>query len=200
MYLSIFLSIQNLCIHLLTYLPTYLFIYLSTYLPIYQSIDLSIHPSIYVSILLKIIPKPVRSATPRFGRAVARVRSRHLKRQRKAAASFIRKALKGDDRLDMTKKSNQLWMEMANLKPIFQFLSKQWSTTVDHEMLSRCGVPTSKLNHLRCYVQIAGWGALNKSVTVVCLTQIRFFPFKSWMAEGSSTHLWKVSIDHQSTR
>ena len=51
-------------------------------------------------------------------------------------------------------------------------------------MLSRCGVPTSKLNHLRCYVQIAGWGALNKSVTVVCLTQIRFFLSKAGWLKG----------------
>jgi hypothetical protein len=124
-YVPIYLSIDPESMHPSTYLPTYLPIYLSIHLSTYLSIYRFIHPSIYVSILLKIIPKPVRSATPRFGRAVARVRSRHLKRQRKAAASFIRKALKGDDRLDMTKKSNQLWMEMANLKPIFQFLSKQ---------------------------------------------------------------------------
>ena len=114
------------------------------YLPAYRS-SFPQTACITQSIFLEITPKPVRSATPRFGRAVARVRSRHLKRQRKAAASFIRKALKGDDRLDMTKKSHQLWMELANLKPIFQFLAKQWPTTVDHEMPSRCGVPTSKL-------------------------------------------------------
>lgn len=149
------------------------------YLPAYRS-SFPQTACITQSIFLEITPKPVGSATPRFGRAVARVRSRHLKRQQKAAASFIRKALKGDDRLDMTKKSNQLWMELANLKPIFQFLAKQWSKT-DHDMLSRCGVPTSKLNHLRCYLQIADLGALNKSEIVVCLIQIWVSPLKSWI-------------------
>ena len=135
-----------------------MFIYPAIYSSKCLSVYLSMDRSIYLpSKNLWILPKPLRSATPRFGRAVARVRTRHLKRQRRAAASFIRKAMKGDDRLDLSKKTNQQWMDLANLKPIFQFLAKQWSIVYKHrsEILSRCGVPTSKVNHFRWHLQIA---------------------------------------------
>lgn len=67
---------------------------------------------------------------PRFGRAVAKVRSAHLKRNRKAAAKFLRTAMDKfapaiSGGCNMSNSANQLWINLANLKPVFQYLSKQ---------------------------------------------------------------------------
>ena len=72
------------------------------------------------------------ASIPRFGRAVARVRTRHLKSQRKAAARFLCRALATEsNKLDCSDATTKLWIKEANLKPIFQFLSKQWSINID---------------------------------------------------------------------
>ena len=67
------------------------------------------------------------SLLPRFGRAVARVRTAHLKSKRRAAHRFLREAAAGDNQLDMDDKVSKFWMEHANLQPIFAFLARQWS-------------------------------------------------------------------------
>lgn len=65
------------------------------------------------------------SLLPRFGRAVARVRTAHLKAKRRAAHRFLRDAAEGFLKLDMDDKVSNFWMEHANLQPIFAFLARQ---------------------------------------------------------------------------
>ena len=65
------------------------------------------------------------SPAPRFGRAVARVRSRHLKSKHRAAHRFLRAALASGQGLDMDDKVSRFWMEQANLQPIFAYLGNQ---------------------------------------------------------------------------
>ena len=68
-----------------------------------------------------------RFLVPRFGRAVARVRSRHIKSKKRAAHRFLRDALAAGQGLDMDDKVSRFWMEHANLQPIFAYLANQWS-------------------------------------------------------------------------
>lgn len=65
---------------------------------------------------------------PRFGRSFAKVRSLHLKDQRREAATFLREALTGEGKtmnMNMAMATNNTWMTLANLKPVFQYLAKQ---------------------------------------------------------------------------
>ena len=58
---------------------------------------------------------------PRFGRAVARMKTNHLKAARRAAHRFLHDAAAGDHQLDVNDKVSKFWMEHANLQPIFAF-------------------------------------------------------------------------------
>ena len=65
-------------------------------------------------------------ATPRFGRAVAKVRSKFQKIHHQQGAKFLRNALKCEDtHIDCRPKTHNMWVKHANLEPIFAFLAKQ---------------------------------------------------------------------------
>ncbi|CAK9081794.1 unnamed protein product [Durusdinium trenchii] len=59
-----------------------------------------------------------------FGRAYARLRTRHLQTIRRRANEFHRRALRAQGKFDL-KHKNKLWMDHANLGPILSFLAKQ---------------------------------------------------------------------------
>ena len=64
-------------------------------------------------------------ARPRFGKALAKLRTRHASRLRASARTTIKenvKAFKGGQVKKNTRK-NALWHKCANLRPIFEYLS-----------------------------------------------------------------------------
>ncbi|CAK9082041.1 unnamed protein product [Durusdinium trenchii] len=60
-----------------------------------------------------------------FGRAYARLRTRHLQTIRRRANEFHRRALRAQGKFDLKHNKNKLWMDHANLGPILSFLAKQ---------------------------------------------------------------------------
>lgn len=60
---------------------------------------------------------------PRFGRVLAKVRSKHLKRHVAEARRFLREARQSTMKLNAKPKANNLWLEGANLAPVLEFLS-----------------------------------------------------------------------------
>ena len=70
------------------------------------------------------ISKFVPNAHSRFGRAVSKVRSKYAKQHRLQAARFLKDAKACDRTPRYSAATNAKWTKMANLEPIFEFLSK----------------------------------------------------------------------------
>ena len=106
------------------------FVSLSLYLSIYLSICLSIYLSIYIYRHLRVgcrgSPQATRQPNVshlRFGKALAKIRSKHRRQVRKAARQFLKEAVATENSLDTRVKINGHWLKHANLTPVLQFLS-----------------------------------------------------------------------------
>ena len=62
----------------------------------------------------------------RFGVAVSKCRTKFLKRHRRAAKQFLRRARKTPNDYDRRSKINRSWVNSANLQPVIDFLSEKW--------------------------------------------------------------------------
>ena len=96
----------------------YLFIYLSIYLSIY----------IYRHLRVGCRGSPQATRQPnvshlRFGKALAKIRSKHRRQVRKAARQFLKEAVATENSLDTRVKINGQGLKHANLTPVLQFLS-----------------------------------------------------------------------------
>lgn len=60
-----------------------------------------------------------------FGVALAKVRSKHQKRNYRKAMAFLRGARKTENKLDLRTRVNRAWMAGANLQPVIDFLSNR---------------------------------------------------------------------------
>ena len=106
------------------------FVSLSLYLSIYLFIYLSIYLSIYIYRHLRVgcrgSPQATRQPNVshlRFGKALAKIRSKHRRQVRKAARQFLKEAVATENSLDTRVKINGHWLKHANLTPVLQFLS-----------------------------------------------------------------------------
>lgn len=61
----------------------------------------------------------------RFGLALAKVRTLNLKRNKRLALEFIRRAKKTSNSLDHRNRINAMWSKHAKLDDVIQFLSKR---------------------------------------------------------------------------
>ncbi|CAK8999286.1 Putative rhamnose biosynthetic enzyme 1 [Durusdinium trenchii] len=59
----------------------------------------------------------------KFGKALAKIRSKHRRQVRKAARQFLKEAVATENSLDTRVKINGHWLKHANLTPVLQFLS-----------------------------------------------------------------------------
>lgn len=59
----------------------------------------------------------------RFGRCLAKVRSKNFKQVRRAARTFLKSASKSGSGLNFKKTSHEHWMKHANLLPMLQYLA-----------------------------------------------------------------------------
>ena len=68
---------------------------------------------------------PHKSIELRFGVALAKTRTLHRESMRKAAMRFLKQARKQArmEKHRSTKKTNNRWSKMANLKPVIEFLA-----------------------------------------------------------------------------
>lgn len=64
-------------------------------------------------------------SVPRFGKAVAKVRTRNQKRIRNAACRFLRASFKTEHVLDRSKATHAHWMKHANLASVLHFLASK---------------------------------------------------------------------------
>ena len=69
--------------------------------------------------------KSSQSYPPGFGRALARVRTKHLKRNFRKAMIFLRGARKTENQLDIRARINRAWIAGANLQPVIDYLSNR---------------------------------------------------------------------------
>ena len=60
---------------------------------------------------------------PRFGRAMSRLRTAHLKDHRRRAVNLIKEAVRQCKTVKRRTSKDAMWVRSANLKPIFDFLS-----------------------------------------------------------------------------
>ena len=60
---------------------------------------------------------------PRFGRALARLRTHHLKQSRKEAVRKIKEVMRGYKKVKRVTSKDALCTKCANLKPISDFLA-----------------------------------------------------------------------------
>lgn len=60
----------------------------------------------------------------RFGVALAKVRSKCRKAHIQAARKFLRRARKHPEPVDSRHRINKMWMDGADLKPVFNYLSQ----------------------------------------------------------------------------
>ncbi|CAK9085109.1 unnamed protein product [Durusdinium trenchii] len=67
--------------------------------------------------------KKSQAYTIQFGRALARLRSRHIASVRREARQFLRSAAKGDAKPFVVTKDMAFWCKHANLDPVFEFLA-----------------------------------------------------------------------------
>jgi hypothetical protein len=61
----------------------------------------------------------------RFGRALSMVRSANMKKNKRLALEFMRRARKTTNALDSRARTNNMWLKHAGLKPVIEFLSKR---------------------------------------------------------------------------
>ena len=101
-------------------------IYLSIYLSVYLSIYLSIYIYRHLRVGCRGSPQATRQPNVshlRFGKALAKIRSKHRRQVRKAARQFLKEAVATENSLDTRVKINGHWLKHANLTPVLQFLS-----------------------------------------------------------------------------
>ena len=120
---DIYIQIQ---IHTYTFICIYKYIH-TYYIYMYMK-------KIYINILLiwdsqppqcRIAPTPSFAAPlPRFGKAMAKVKSRTFKRNQRHAAKFLRSAIQQDRQVNTNSRENTLWIKHADLNPILTFLAK----------------------------------------------------------------------------
>lgn len=60
---------------------------------------------------------------PRFGEALAAVRSEHAVHHRREAKRFLQEAMRTSNKMDEGARANNLWIKGADLKPVLNFLS-----------------------------------------------------------------------------
>lgn len=63
------------------------------------------------------------SVNPRFGRAMATVRTRNMRTVKAAAKEFLEAASKTAHELDRRPKINSHWLKHARLMPVLEFLA-----------------------------------------------------------------------------
>ena len=61
----------------------------------------------------------------RFGRALSLVRSANMKKNKRLALEFMRRAKKTTNALDSRARINNMWLKHAGIKPVIEFLSKR---------------------------------------------------------------------------
>ena len=61
---------------------------------------------------------------PRFGRALATVRTRNMRAVKAAAKSFLKRSSKTGNDLDRRPRINSHWLKHAQLMPVLEFLSR----------------------------------------------------------------------------
>ncbi len=62
----------------------------------------------------------------RFGTALARTRTKFLKKHRAKAIKFLRDAKKSRCECDARPRVNRAWIAGADLQPVLDFLSQRW--------------------------------------------------------------------------
>ena len=92
---------------------------------------LKIHSiDVYFQLMLSVVPKWYISETlfgprcsPRFGRALSKVRSKHQKRNYRLAVQFLRSAKKSTNEFDTRPRINKMWSKHCQLQPLMDFLA-----------------------------------------------------------------------------
>ena len=67
--------------------------------------------------------KGSQSYPKKFGQALAKVRSKHQKRNHRKAMAWLRRARKSEQDYDRRPRINKAWVAGANLQPVLDFLS-----------------------------------------------------------------------------
>ena len=120
------IQFPNISLNLAEFVSLSLCIYLSIYLSICLSIYLSIYIYRHLRVGCRGSPQATRQPNVshlRFGKALAKIRSKHRRQVRKAARQFLKEAVATENSLDTRVKINGHWLKHANLTPVLQFLS-----------------------------------------------------------------------------